>query len=421
MEMNSEKSKLTRKDWLDYLNNLNNREISKQNATGFNAWALFGLLGFSLFKTIDNLPVIFENFKVSILCIASVFNLLVVIIIFYFFIIIPSYNSRKRKIHTKIMILNFNFILKAIYILSIIALFSNIFIVAEVKYYGLSLILPYLLFSLFIISFNVFILINKIYNKNKIDEKMPKIDSGFIYNRNSINSDKHLFLLSSFSYMFLIYEVLQNYNILNYLNVFKSVIYLFLLIGSIIFLINNWINQMKYRWLENLEKSIITRNLNEKEIIEIFMDEYIGKDVVQWLKKIGEEDCKLVNKIKKISRELLKEMNGLDKNENNLNKRILEAEDLLKKVIKTGESIQKIYNRLADKIIKDNQEILNFLKHGPISNEEEMVFREIYSNREKDRKYITDIVKKIEKRIDEFKKYVKETKKLADKQDKIKT
>ena len=53
--------KFSQKDWLNYLNNLNNREISKKNASGFTLWALFCLIGFALFKFVDCLPIIFVN------------------------------------------------------------------------------------------------------------------------------------------------------------------------------------------------------------------------------------------------------------------------------------------------------------------------------------------------------------------------
>lgn len=92
------KNNLTQKDWLIYLNDLNNREISKQNSSGFTTWAFFGLIGFTLFKLLDSLPTIFmdtKNVFLSKLFITNIYKFLYSNYCFYTSFV--NVSSRKKK------------------------------------------------------------------------------------------------------------------------------------------------------------------------------------------------------------------------------------------------------------------------------------------------------------------------------------
>ena len=91
--------KFNRKDWLYYLNNLNNREISKRNASGFTLWALFGFIGFILFKLIDSLAIIFtdaRNMFLTTLFFTNICNFSILVIIFISTLFFPINKKRKR-------------------------------------------------------------------------------------------------------------------------------------------------------------------------------------------------------------------------------------------------------------------------------------------------------------------------------------
>ena len=159
------KNNLTQKDWLVYLDNLNNREISKQSSSGFSTWAFFGLIGFTLFKLLDSLPIIFmdtKNVFLSKLFITNILNFCIVFFVFTPVLLIPKIGKRKiyndfiKKIHP--------FAIGITYFIFILGYLSNIYIIVDLQYYGLG-ILPYCVFAIFEIVFLFGLLITTKYWK----------------------------------------------------------------------------------------------------------------------------------------------------------------------------------------------------------------------------------------------------------------
>jgi len=401
--------KFSRKDWLNYLNNLDSREISKRNSSGFTLWASFGLFGFALFRLLDSLPIIFadvENVFLTILFFTNIFNFSIIVALFILTLVIPQ--SRKRKIITELSnkgIILISIILNFIIIIGVIC---NIYIVIMSKYYGLSTI-AYYIFSIYgTINTIGMIIFNKIIFKK--DSKMPKFDFGFYYSTKDKNPIKYLYgftCLVLLCFLILsVYQIIQSNYILNHLDLIKSSIYLSILIASTILFSYQLISNMKYEWLEQFERNIILKNLNEKEIVKIFLNEFVGKDVLQWLNEIEDETKEEMNRSIKLYNKLEKEFNKLNQKEENLNKRVIKAKEILKRFTILNNST----NKLGSIFSNNNDKLRHFLKQGPISGEEDLLIRTIINTRTKERKKILDLISKIEIKIKEFDKYTNTTK-----------
>ncbi|MHA1659026.1 MAG: hypothetical protein ACTSUT_07870 [Promethearchaeota archaeon] len=410
------KSNLTQKDWLIYLDNLNNREISKQNSSGFTTWALLGLISFLLLKLIDSLPIIYmdiENVFLFKLFITNIFNLFTVILFFAVASSLPR--KEKRKIYTELIKKFYIFSGELICFIFIVGILSNISIAVNLKFYGLS-ILPYCAFAIFEIIFVISYIIIRITTKK--EDKLPRFDSGYLYIIKGKNPLKYtyVFLGLVFSYFFLfsIYQIKQNYYILNYLSILESGFYLIVFIIAIIWLMVNNVGLAKNTWLEELERKIMLQNLSEKEIIKEFRDKFIGKDITQWLKEIEDESKEITNRFIKYFDKYAKEYNNLDKKENDLIKRITKIKTFLKNMI---ELRKNVFNKNIEKYKNNTEKIKYFLKQGPLGDEEEVIINEYIRNREKEGKVLSDKISKIETMIEELEKYVSDTEKLAESKD----
>lgn len=411
------KNKLNQKDWLEYLNNLNNREISKRNSSGFNTWALFGLIGFILFKLFDILPIVFMDIKkvfLTKLAITNIFNFCIIITVFMFFLLMTP-RGEKRKIYTKFMKNVLIFVGGVLYFIYIVGFFSNIYITVYLKYYGLS-ILPYCAFAIYETIFIIGLLINRITTKK--ENKMPRVYSGYFYNKKLINIAKYIYLffclVLSISFTFSIYQIIQNYNILNYLIVLKLAVYLSAFIGAIILLIANIIVLMKNRWLEEFERKIMLQNLDEKEIVKAFIDEFVGKNIIQWLKEIEDETKKGNTRIIRLYNKFEKKINNLNQKEKDLNKRIIIEKNLLKLAKVTINRFRKY----REKFKNNADKIEHFLKQGPLSNEEYLLIEERNRSRAKEHKALLDMLTRLTTMNKEVEKYVDATNKLKKKKDK---
>jgi len=411
------KNNLTQKDWLVYLDNLNNREISKQSSSGFTTWAFFGLIGFTLFKLLDSLPIIFmdtKNVFLSKLFITNILNFCIVLFFFIPALLIPQVG--KRKIYNKLTMKVSFFVIGIIYFIFILGCLSNIYITVDLEYYGLS-ILPYRVFAIYEIIFLIGFSINRITAKK--ENKMPRMDLGYLYIKKRKNPFKYIFIflcfVFSFFFLFSIYQMIQNDYILDHLSVLQSIIYLSVFIGAIISFIGNRISQIRNIWLEGLERKIMLQNLSEKEIVKEFIDKFVGKDITQWLKEIKDETKEITNRFIKYYDKFTKEYDNLDKKENNLNKRIIKIKAFLKNIIELNKNVLE---KNLEKYKNNTEKIKYFLKQGPISDEEKLIINEYSRNREKESKVLFDNNSKIKAMIEELEKYVTDTEKLAESKDK---
>ena len=410
--------KFSQKDWLNYLNNLNSREISKRNASGFTLWALFGLFGLTLFRLLDSLPIIFANVKnvfLTILFFTNIFNFSIAVVLFILTLIIPQ--SRKRKITTELS--NKGTILSSVIVnfIFIVGIICNIYIVIFSKHYGLSTI-SYYVFGIFgIINTISKIIFDKIIVTK--DNKMPKVDFGTYYSTKDKNPIKYMYgftCLALLCFLILsVYQIIQSNYILNHLDLIKSSIYLSILIASTILFSYQLTLNMRYEWVEQFERRIILKNLSEEEIVKIFLNEFVGKDVLQWLKEIEDETKEEKAIIREAYNKFENEFSSLRQEEKDLNKKIIQAKMMLEKLKKLTDR----FIELQGKFTKANNKLEYFLKQGPFSDEEYLLVRKIIHTNTKDYQSLLDMNPKLEKKLKEIKEFVintiKESKTLENK------
>ena len=159
---------------------------------------------------------------------------------------------------------------------------------------------------------------------------------------------------------------------------------------------------MRYEWVEQFERKIILKNLNEEEIEKIFINEFIGKDVLQWLKEIEDETKEEKTIIREAYNKFENEFSNLRQEEKDLNKKSIQAEIIIEK-------LGKLTNRfleLQDKFINANNKLEYFLKQGPFSDEEYLLVRKIIHSNHKDYQSLLDMKPKLEKKLKEIKEFV---------------
>lgn len=387
------------KDWLIFIAELNNREINKQNYLGFNLWVLFGLFGFALFKILDSLPIIYAdaiNKFLFILFFTNIFNLYVILALLSLTFLIPQ--SGKRKIITELSYKASNLysvIFKFIFFIGVI---FNFYIAVNSKRYELSRI-PYYIFCIYgpvckIVFEEIFF----------IKDKTLKIDSGINYdikNKKRIKCLYKIFMIVTFI-LFIIYSVypiFHNNYILNHLDLMKSSIYLSLFIPFLIlfsYLLNS---NKRSEWLEQFEKRIILENISEEKIEEIFLNEFVGKDIIQWLKEIGNDIKEENDRIIKHLNEFKNEFNELKQEEKDLNEEIIKAKIILNTFTERMNPL-----KTKNKFSNITDKLMNFFKQGLMNEEEYLYFNSIA----KDNKIMFNTFVEVNIMIDEVKTYIKD-------------
>lgn len=397
--------KFSRKDWLSYLNNLNSREISKRNASGFTLWALFGFIGLTLFKLLDSLPIIFtdvRNIFLTTLFFTNICNFSILVIIFIGTLFFPL--NKKRKIIAELSNKGIILISAIVDFVIMVVVIGNIFIIIFSKHYGVSTI-PYYAFGIYGVINTIGRRIFYIIIGTK-DSKMPKIDLGAYYGTKGKNPIKYLYgfiCLALLCFLILsVYQIIQSNYILNHLDLMKSSIYLSILIASTILFSCQLILNMRYDWVEQFERKIILENLNKEEIEKIFINEFIGKDVLQWLKEIEGETKEEKTIIREAYDKLENEFSSLRQEEKDLNKKRIQAKMIIEK-------LEKFTNRfieLQSKFTKANNKLEYFLKQGPFSDEEYLLVRNIIHSNHNDYHSLLDMGPKLEKKLKEIKEFV---------------
>jgi hypothetical protein len=397
--------KFNQKDWLNFIKELNDREISKRNSSGFTLWALFGLFGFILFKFLDSLPIIFADVKSEFLIIlffTNIFNFSIVVALFILTLVVPQSGRRKiiTELSNKASTLN-SILVNFIFIVGVIC---NIYIIIFSKHYGLSTISYYVFGIYAVINTIGMIIFDKIIVTK--DNKMPKVDFGTYYSTKDKNPSKYIYgfiCLALLCFLSLsVYQIIQSNYILNHLDLIKSSIYLSILIASTILFSYQLISNMRYEWLEQFERKIILKNLNEKEIVKIFINEFVGKDVIQWLKEIEDETKEEKGRITKLYNKLENEFSGLHQKEKDLNKRVIKA----KKISENFKELSNSLNKHINKFSNNTDKVKHFLKQGPISVEEDLLIKAFINTRTKDNESLIKMNAKMETMIRELKKYI---------------
>jgi hypothetical protein len=277
------------KNWLEYITKINDRQISKQQASGLTTWAILGLVGVIIFKLFDKLTLLNNNKNVFLLLIfiITIFDLTFVIIGFYGYIKKTINYESTRRLWGNISIRITYIIEIIISILTALISVANFYIAQQC---GIDIIMawPYYFFGVTIILSLLYLFAEKI------------ITLIFKSKKYSIKGIEYLDLISSsrpasfwdvaFPLLFMVisFTSIRNLFTTGYIqnvNILKASFEVYVLIILIVYLIIQNLQSIKYDWLSDLEKRILVEGINMDEISAIFVKEYLGEKPVDFIEK----------------------------------------------------------------------------------------------------------------------------------------
>ncbi|SFM83556.1 hypothetical protein [Methanolobus profundi] len=276
-------------EYAEYISKLIDRNIKKEQASGFTSWAMLGVFFYFLFELFDNIPValIWPHFKMY------PFILIVLTIDFFLFLLLfvislanLAHVEKKRKILTK---LNEDISLHYyIGMLFFILSYSNIKTGLILNNKNV-LEFPFYVWGLFLFTNGLAPYIQNIANlwkKYQLKKTIIKFNSGSQI-ENKITTIT--ILIGSFvSILILLYYALTiefnltTHEILYYIKIGIEICTLFTLS---FLLLAQFVFKKRNTWLENLEQEIYMYELNDTEIKERFENEYIGQSIEKWFSK----------------------------------------------------------------------------------------------------------------------------------------
>ncbi len=295
-----------KKEWLNYISKLNERQLNRRQSSGLTFWALFGVLAIIILDVIDSLPKILISYKITfatILLFSFFVNLIwslanLIGCLVYFFS-----NIKSRSILTNLTKKGSTYSLVSICLFLIVILISNFYVIYNHSNFSVSII-PYIAFFVFI-TISLCTLIKDF--KKRI--KMNSVAYG-----TSIQKFKLRYKLIGLTIFFIIYLYLAIKMFINIDNLDLILSNIFILKINLeivaffivlILLTKLYSSNIKYDWLESFERSILLNDLDCNSIKECFINEFLGVDTKDWLKTVDENSKILKNKLEE-SMDILK-------------------------------------------------------------------------------------------------------------------
>jgi hypothetical protein len=274
--------------WLEYIMKLNDRTLNRQKASGVTFWALLTALAILIFKIIENLKLVFsssDNYFLLWLFISVSINTLLALRI----ICVCSDKSaheRDRRLVTKLSELSIGstFILSLFILLS--ALIINVYVGIESSSKNLESS-PYYLFGVFFF-FLICTACGDWLAKRRAGKKGLEFPEVRVYN----NANTILFIVGFVLFsvsLFSITDIEKNIHVLNNIGIIKLTLYIGIGVFILLTLTGLAANRIEYDWIENLERKIMIEDLKAEEIRSIFVKEFLGETVLQWLNTIQSE------------------------------------------------------------------------------------------------------------------------------------
>ncbi|MFE5321621.1 hypothetical protein ACFQ88_23225 [Paenibacillus sp. NPDC056579] len=271
-------TKLNQKEWLDFINRLQERERQKISSSGLSNWTLFAALAGLGYWILPEIPSIQKNITITILGYVFFHNLTISLFDIFNNLYrnkkILRYRFPKTELDKKG---NLPLVLHEIGMLSIATLVNAYFIYFFLMK-GMYIYIIYFGLYLFRYSYNLFwAIIALAYNyiKNNIDlsdiqdkaeTTSNKKKSKFIANLLRIVLSTRIKLIVTF---FALFYIWNHYTIeKETLKLALDGLALSLITILIQFLLMIFIKRLKIAWLENLEKEVILNNLTPAQIIQ---------------------------------------------------------------------------------------------------------------------------------------------------------
>jgi len=290
--------------WFNYIIKLNDRTLAKQQRSGFTTWAILGILVIILYNIVDKIPLVINDTNLYLLLITSIiniYNLCFALIILWFGIMIKGIESSELRLKTAISRASEPIVVIYIYILFGLFAYMNI-ILAIYQPYSLPY-WPYIVFSIIYVVNIIYPLTTKITTYIKMREEyseLPILSTLPIIANNNI---KKLFenLMIFLGIIISIISIntmalfINNSFILSNSQVMKLSFEIIGLIILLIFLLLRLSSSFSKAFLDSLELRIILENLTAEEIAKIFIKEYLGETVRNWIDAVESKISLLFN------------------------------------------------------------------------------------------------------------------------------
>lgn len=388
--------------WLEYIMKLNDRKLNRQKTSGFTVWALLTVLAILIFTIIENLELVFSssyNYFLLWLFISVSINTLSALLIICA-CLDRSTLERDRRLVTKLSELSTGNTFVSLLFILLLALIINVYVGIESSSKNLESS-PYYLFTVFF-----FLLICAACGdwlvKRRARKKGLGLPEAAVHNK--VNTIFFIvgFILFSVS-IFSITDIEKNIHVLNNIGIIKLTLY----IGTSVFILLTLTalaaNRMEYDWIENLERRIMIEDLKAEEIRSIFVKEFLGETVMQWLNTIQSEmDTGINNHIAEIknARKHLDQIRSIyTQNEDEIMGRL---EEVSNKITSIENSVVAAENSIGaiDKNIEKIELLTGY--RGPLTDDEQCILDIIikeFENKEKERKSESD---KFKLELDKF-------------------
>ncbi len=329
-----------KKTWFDFIIKLNDREIRKRSANGLTIWALAGVIGVLSFKIIDGFNVIFGNWDsllMTMIFVAIVINVFVSVVLVFISLISKS---SKRRFITDILgraITILQWLIGLIFLLGIVFNCS----VVLFKYKNQISQWPFY-FPLFFYCINFLFLLayERILRYFRREAKHIKFvpDVGVKVSQiSNLLSGMLIIAMSIISIRGIIINnlVLPNQGLLKVALEFTTILV------CLVLLIIKYMLSISYGWLEVFEKEIIINDLSVEQIRSRFVEEYMGKQAMEWLREVQ-------NQIGDKHKQIQTMIEGLENNFLDFKDEILDSNEANEFLTLNCELLKKALKELED-------------------------------------------------------------------------
>lgn len=290
--------KVSKKALIVYISKLNDRNLSRQSASGFTLWALIGALVYLLAIIINNFVQIL-NYNDTKLWFLPILGLVIGAGYFSFLgaLSILSWLSPEkvlRKVRPRLDIFADSIISIPINISYLLYAILYFYLALNASIYNLS-IFTCILLGIFFIHNPTYIIykeIKELFDKVRKKYFYREVDDMLIWANASISICVAFLLLITVAGLFLLFFKYLNYKDMTLIlkvNQMKLLLMtsleLFGLNILVIILFRQYSQLHKYDWLENLEKDIYLKDLSNEEIIEKLESHFLGISPKAWIEK----------------------------------------------------------------------------------------------------------------------------------------
>ncbi len=272
---------------ITYISKLNDRNLQRQQASGFTIWAILGVFAYLILELSGKVPSVYnspELIQYLVIIFAGLINIFILIVILIFSLTLNSISFGARRILPKS---SFSYIFPIGFICLLFS-FINIKAASMVIKVNISPLI-FWIFSLFFAINGVYPFIQKairLIKSRKAKTYYPEISPLTFRMRIFISIVYTILSSVGLLFLYLTYRdislSLEPAQISLLLKISIEMLGFFILIIAFFKVIDS---SNRFEWLENLEREIYLENLSETDIEERLEKEYIGYNIFKWISK----------------------------------------------------------------------------------------------------------------------------------------